>query len=440
MSDIIKYYFKIVNVLGGQMNNINDLISNKELIPNKLKEGLTAFSNLTKIPVTFDNKDSEIVWECFSENKLCSCFQCFSDCSPTCQKNLSSAIRIASQLKEPYIFLCDMGQTNIAYPVIVSKHYEGCIFAGPISMGRNTEGVIKHLSERLPKNEFAYSKLILYLSQLKVYSPTEVSYIYEVFHDIILSAILPNNDYSLIYENINDHYSQNISNAQAESIEYPYQLEIDLIEGIKSGNVKMIKEIFKDFFDIICAIEAGNLSFIKIRLMGIYGQVSRLISKETLSGNTTLQYLDSLETLNSAMTYKSAFEVSLDLFCNISEVVSAKNMDGHSPIIIKAIRYISEHYSDNISLETTAKFIHTNATYLSSLFKKEIGMTFTTYLSQLRIHQSLRLLTDTNIDLTSISYSVGFNSQSYFTKVFREIMNCTPTSYRKKAKLNRLNI
>ena len=109
------------------------------------------------------------------------------------------------------------------------------------------------------KRQFAYSKLILYLSQLKVYSPTEVSYIYEVFHDIILSAILPNNDYSLIYENNNDHYSQNISNAQAESIEYPYQLEIDLIEGIKSGNVKMIKEIFKDFFDIICAIEALSL-------------------------------------------------------------------------------------------------------------------------------------------------------------------------------------
>ncbi|MEG0924402.1 MAG: PocR ligand-binding domain-containing protein [Anaerovoracaceae bacterium] len=417
------------------MNTTNFLNENlNDTISSKLEDGLIAFSNLTQIPVTFLSDNQTVLWECLAENKLCKCFSQSSLCSPSCEKTLDSAMRIATQLKEPYIFLCDVGLMKIAYPLILDKTYHGCFFVGPIPMGHNNETVIKHLAEKLPILKESSAKIAFYFSKLKVFTPTEITYIHEIFHDVILSALWPASDYGLIYENFKEEYRLDDPNYVASEMDYPFQLEIDLIEGIKSGNLKMVKTVFKDFFDIICALEAGNLSYIKIRLMGVYGQVSRLISKDVLSGNATFQYLDSLEILNSALTYKKAFEVSLDLFCSISEIVSSKSMDGRSPIIIKAIRYVSEHYSENISLDSAAKSIHANTTYLSSLFKKETGLSFTLYLSQFRIHQSLRLLSETNIDLTSISYMVGFNSQSYFTKVFREIMDSTPTEYRKHSK------
>lgn len=406
---------------------------NKSKSHQALKSGLTALSNLTQIPITFYDNETIMRWQCHEEKKICNCFSDKTACHPECLKNLNSAIRIATQLKEPYIFLCEAGLVKIVYPVGSTQGSEGCIFLGPIPMGKSRELVVKRLSQDLPIDESSKVSIACYLSQLRVYSPDEISYVYELFHDVVKAALLPEKRPGLLYQNTKSYLaSQNIQKQLGEdTATYPYQLESDLIEGIKSGKEKMIRTIFKDFFDIICAIEAGNLASIKISLMSIYGQVSRLISDYNFSGSATVQYLDSLEALNSAMTYKAAFDVSLDLFCSISATVSQKNLGGHSPIIVKAVRYISEYYSENITLESTAKHIHVSAAYLSTLFKREIAMSFTSYLSELRIHQSLKLLTETNIDLTTIAYTVGFNSQSYYAKVFKESIGVTPKEYRK---------
>ncbi|MGL5513630.1 MAG: helix-turn-helix domain-containing protein, partial [Sporomusa sp.] len=75
--------------------------------------------------------------------------------------------------------------------------------------------------------------------------------------------------------------------------------------------------------------------------------------------------------------------------------------------------------------------VHLSPSYFSKIFKKETGHNFNTYLNMLRIEKSKKLLLYDNLKLISIASLVGFEDQSYFTKVFKRVTGVSPHQYRK---------
>jgi AraC-like DNA-binding protein len=71
-----------------------------------------------------------------------------------------------------------------------------------------------------------------------------------------------------------------------------------------------------------------------------------------------------------------------------------------------------------------------NPTYFSTLFKKEMGVTFSNYILNVKIDHAKRLLKNTNMSLISIAIELGFDNQSYFSNVFKKATNMTPKQYR----------
>jgi hypothetical protein len=66
----------------------------------------------------------------------------------------------------------------------------------------------------------------------------------------------------------------------------------------------------------------------------------------------------------------------------------------------------------------------------SRCFKKETGFTFQEYLVRLRIKEALRLLDNPNASITDISFTVGFNDTSYFSRTFKKYLNHSPSEFR----------
>ncbi|NLU08393.1 MAG: helix-turn-helix transcriptional regulator, partial [Clostridiales bacterium] len=97
--------------------------------------------------------------------------------------------------------------------------------------------------------------------------------------------------------------------------------------------------------------------------------------------------------------------------------------------------YINKNYRNNITLDTVANMVHLNSSYFSSIFKKEIGMNFSSYLNKIRIEQSMFLLRNTDYSILNIALEVGFEDQSYFSKVFKNFTGMTPKQYRQKGNL-----
>lgn len=94
------------------------------------------------------------------------------------------------------------------------------------------------------------------------------------------------------------------------------------------------------------------------------------------------------------------------------------------------IDYIDKNFSENITSKDIAKILHLNSSYFCRLFKKNFGLPFQKYLSFYRTEKSKKLLKNTDLSVAEISIKVGFNSQSFYSKLFKSHNALTPSEYR----------
>ncbi|WP_130860033.1 response regulator transcription factor [Gracilibacillus phocaeensis] len=98
--------------------------------------------------------------------------------------------------------------------------------------------------------------------------------------------------------------------------------------------------------------------------------------------------------------------------------------------VIKACYYVSHHLHKKLSLDEVAEHLYLNPSYFSRLFKKEMQITFVEYVKQCKMEQAKDLLERTDISVGGICAQLGYDHQSYFIKVFKKQVGCTPLEYR----------
>ena len=402
----------------------------------KMEEAIESFCSITDVPVTFFNNHGVIEWECHKQSKFCNFFDVYQDPNSVCMKNLISSSKLAAQLGEPYVFVCKSGLVKIAVSLIIGGQVIGTFMAGPIIMGGLKESVITNVFSLNNIHFDSYPKIILFLRGMKVFKPKEVSYLSSLLGNCILAAITPNADYSSINSQYKEQkrIGENLQRYKKENrtMPYPYDLESRLIEYVKDGDTKNSLETFKKYLGEISLIEVGDLSSIKTKVLGVCSILSRIATERTdLPQEQSESYFYDMNVLNQAVSFQELSILASNLIESITQAVASSAYSGNSQIIKLAIQNINENFKNKISLKTVADHLHTNPSYLSTLFKQEMGMTFTDYLNQIRINRSCELLADTNLSLIDISIQCGFDGQSYFTKVFRKIKGSTPKDYRK---------
>ncbi|WP_028550161.1 response regulator [Paenibacillus sp. UNC451MF] len=102
----------------------------------------------------------------------------------------------------------------------------------------------------------------------------------------------------------------------------------------------------------------------------------------------------------------------------------------YSEAIRKACGYMRDYYADDLSLQQVADAVHLNKTYLSELFKKETGTSFSDHLTELRIERAKELIVREVCKMSDLAERVGYPNSSYFTKVFKKTTGLTPMEYR----------
>ncbi len=99
---------------------------------------------------------------------------------------------------------------------------------------------------------------------------------------------------------------------------------------------------------------------------------------------------------------------------------------------VPSIRYIHEHYSENITLEFLAKLEKYNICYFGQWFKKKTGVTPHIYIQNVRLNEAKRLLRETNYSLLDITHQIGYEHQTTLTRLFQKFEGITPKDYRQK--------
>ena len=96
----------------------------------------------------------------------------------------------------------------------------------------------------------------------------------------------------------------------------------------------------------------------------------------------------------------------------------------------QVIAYINEQLDKNISLAELADLVQMSPHYFASLFKQSTGLTPHQYLTRCRFDRAKQLLAQSNLTIVEVCQQVGYQSQSHFTKVFRQQVGITPKVYR----------
>jgi two-component system response regulator YesN len=91
---------------------------------------------------------------------------------------------------------------------------------------------------------------------------------------------------------------------------------------------------------------------------------------------------------------------------------------------------IRNEYDQDLTIELFSSRLHFHPNYISRVFKKETGVTFTEYLSQYRVEIAKKWLRETDLKISDIADRLRYSTASNFNRNFRKLENVTPTEYR----------
>lgn len=347
-------------------------------------------------------------------------------------------------LGEPYIFFCPAGFVEIAVPILYNGARRGCVLAGPLVLGSVDEKLLARIMELNPDDSALFPRVALFLQNAKESTPEQIQKIATLLYASVLSSRQNWEEYEHIRARSRGQISagetvQQFKLAVCTVGETEETLWQRLLASLRERDREAVNEAASGLFDEFLLVEAGNFDLIRMRLIELFTMLSKAALDSGINLNKILAAgLDPLEALNQAQSVEELAVWTQKLIDHFFSLVPEPPAPVYSPLITQAIELIGERYAEKLTLRDVAGSIHINESYLSKLFKKELGVGFTDYLNSLRIQKSVELLSQPDMNLLEIAGRVGFDDQSYFTKVFKKITGKTPRQFKVSAGADKL--
>ena len=186
---------------------------------------------------------------------------------------------------------------------------------------------------------------------------------------------------------------------------------------------ELFHEIFSDLNDYSLSELNSFIDIIAVRLalsLSASGQID-VSERDNIVSN--IYHFEELPSEQELMNW----------FANVISICQAlikKHTRHLSPIILQAMQYISDNYSDYVSIKDFCGRHNMNASYLGLLFKKETGIYFNDYINQIRISHAVSLIKSSNLKVVEICKRVGFTNTSYFILCFKKQTGVSPTKFK----------
>lgn len=217
-----------------------------------------------------------------------------------------------------------------------------------------------------------------------------------------------------------------------EEMELRYAFENELMRAVSLGlshKAELTLSSFSNFaFERRLADPVRNLKNYCIIM-------NTLLRKAAEQGGVHPLYLDRMSSdyaarIEQITSSVSGYGLMTDMFRGYCRLVRRHAMKNYSTPVRRAITHIDSDLNGELSLKTLAELQGMNASYLSSLFRKETGQTVTDYINQQRVHLAVQLLSSSDFQIQTIAQHCGIPDVNYFTKVFKKYIGKTPKQFR----------
>lgn len=385
--------------------NDNGLTSGFDSDKKKLLKSMEAFSHTARVPVTLVDENLDVKWECLEERKFCSTFSAHDNCNKECKSSIRRAVETAKSIDEPYVFMCASELVMIIYHVGDGSGGNS-ILVGPVVVGKNRDSVTKKLFRTMPDFREYVNEVLELVDLNEIRSSSEMSSIYEVFCDCI--------------------FSHRLVRAERMSDD---RILCSLKQSIKRGDKDCASANFTLLYNRAYMAGAGSVNRTK---RYISDSLEEIFTDSYFSSKGWEKKKAIIEDIKNASSEREVYDIAWNV---VEQMVGMRFLPsrytGDSSIIKDAIRYLEENYDSGVDLTKTAEVVHVNPSYLSSLFRKETGKSFSATVNAIRIENSAKLLRESTKTLEDIAECCGFSSRSYYIRCFKKYYGETPGKYRK---------
>lgn len=308
-----------------------------------------------------------------------------------------------------YIYYCPAG---LVFAAAVRWENPGKIeagmLAGPVIMGERED-----FSEKFP----------LPYETIAQAAPSAVNDMAEV----MAAGLAGDSSGVLVDDMLKDIYA--VKDAPAG---YPIEMEKQLCAAIEEGDAQQARALLNQLLGHIFFDANGDFATVKTRVT----ELMVVVSRSAISGGADIRqiFLLNRDSMDEIQRFDSLEKLSVWLTSVLHRFMSYVfefRTVKHTDVIYKIIGYIRQNYMRKITLDDIAENVYLSRSYVSKLFKEEMDCSLTNYINQVRVEKSKALLLR-GVPLIDTASLVGFEDQSYYTKVFKKLTGVSPGQYKMK--------
>lgn len=231
-------------------------------------------------------------------------------------------------------------------------------------------------------------------------------------------------------------YTQELSDSESETYHRPMEDEYSFYAAVKAGDMDFVRKNLNqgDFTNPegMGVLSKNPLTNIKYHFI----VTTALVTRHCVEGGLELEQAYRLSDfyilkMDSCTTIKAVVELHGDMVLDFTGkmLLLQKNAIISKPIVL-CTDYIYSHINERITINELAEYTELSSSYLSRLFKQNLGVSVSDYIREKKIEKATNLLKYSEISVIEIANYLAFSSQSHFIQTFEKYIGLTPKKYR----------
>lgn len=220
-----------------------------------------------------------------------------------------------------------------------------------------------------------------------------------------------------------------VAQMKPQPLIFPDELEKQVIAAVIRKNFQNLREICNEFIlwwqKSVYSPDQIITGFIRF-----ISSITNAVKETDMELFKQLKHKEILQRVLDTVTMDQLEATMEEILHHLTKTEQIQNPN-YSLTIVKALKLIRDHFQQGINREEIAQKLHITPEYLSMLFYKEVGQSFTAYLKNYRINKAKELLINGDIKIYEVAEQVGYPDSKYFCRVFKEVTGVPPGEYQK---------
>ncbi len=212
---------------------------------------------------------------------------------------------------------------------------------------------------------------------------------------------------------------------EMEKLYYSKSDDEKIFNYVVLGNAEEAKKIVEKIYNTNYGVEISRAKVSGILKLRLCQTITEIVEKYKISMEETLQEL------NLEQETQKFFGIIYNCIDRIAVEISNRNEMLRNHTVMDIVNYVNQNYcSSSLCLKEIAREFSLNENYVSTLFSKAYGTTFSQAVETLRIKKACELVRETDTKIGEVSEMVGYTSDASFRRAFKKVTGMTPREYK----------